>query len=115
MNAYVSQADAALIDQAWVDLRTITGTLVDRNRLAALMMRHFKSMFQLFAAKGFAPFHAPWQARHLYQDKRVRLIQGEREFHGTVEGVDENGGLIIRHAKGKQVFHSGEISMRPAT
>ena len=115
VNAYISPADATHIDQAWVDLRTITSTLVDRNRLAALLMRHLKSMFLLFVAKGFAPFHGPWQARHLYQDKRVRLIQGEREFDGTVEGVDENGGLIIRHAKGKQVFHSGEISMRSAT
>jgi len=115
INAYINPADAAHIDQAWVDLHSITGALVDRNRLSALLMRHFKNMFELFAAKGFAPFLGPWQARHLYQDKRVRLIQGEREFHGTVEGIDENGGLLIRHAKGKQVFHSGEISMRSAT
>ena len=114
VNAYIHPADAAHIDQAWVDLHGITGARADRNRLTALLMRHIKNMFELFAAKGFAPFRAPWQARHFYQGQRVRLIQGEREFHGSVEGVDDNGGLIIQHAKGKQVFHSGEISMRPA-
>ncbi|MBI3545717.1 MAG: bifunctional biotin--[acetyl-CoA-carboxylase] ligase/biotin operon repressor BirA [Gammaproteobacteria bacterium] len=113
VNVYISPADAKHIDQAWVDLHSITGKLVDRNRLSALLLRHFKNMFEQFAAKGFAPFRAAWQARHLYQDKRVRLIQGEREFQGTVAGIDDNGGLIVHHAKGTQVFHSGEISMRP--
>jgi BirA family biotin operon repressor/biotin-[acetyl-CoA-carboxylase] ligase len=70
-------------------------------------------MFQVFTEKGFAPFREQWAARHLYHGRRVRLIQGDREFLGTVEGIDENGGLIVQLGKGRQVFHSGEISMRP--
>ncbi len=113
VNGYISRNDARHIDQPWVDLQNIIGEPVDRNRLAALVIRHLRRMFQLFAQKGFAPFREPWQSRHFYHDRRVRLIQGERQVLGTVEGVDETGGLIIRHAKGKQVYHSGEISMRP--
>jgi biotin-(acetyl-CoA carboxylase) ligase len=41
----------------------------------------------------------------------VRLIQGEREFTGTAEGIDETGGLIVRQARNRQVFHSGEVSL----
>ncbi|MHB8743669.1 MAG: biotin--[acetyl-CoA-carboxylase] ligase, partial [Sulfuricaulis sp.] len=113
VNGYISGDDAKRIEQPWVDLHNITGDTVDRNRLAALVIRQLQHMFQVFAEKGFAPFRAPWQARHFYHDRPVRLIQGERQILGTVEGVDENGGLIIRHAKGRQVYHSGEISMRP--
>ncbi|MHB8624319.1 MAG: bifunctional biotin--[acetyl-CoA-carboxylase] ligase/biotin operon repressor BirA [Sulfuricaulis sp.] len=113
VNGYIGGDDAKRIEQPWVDLRNITGDTVDRNRLAALVIRQLQLMFQVFAEKGFAPFRAQWQARHFYHDRPVRLIQGERLFLGTVEGVDENGGLIIRHAKSRQVFHSGEISMRP--
>ncbi|MBI3779052.1 MAG: biotin--[acetyl-CoA-carboxylase] ligase, partial [Gammaproteobacteria bacterium] len=76
------------------------------------VLRHLRSMFQEFAVKGFTPFRETWSSRHLYHDRRVRLIQGEREFVGTVEDIDEHGGLIVRLAKGRRVFHSGEISMR---
>ena len=112
INGHISREDAARIDQPWADLQDITGETTDRNRLAALVMRRLLDMFQLFADKGFAPFRDEWQKRHLFHGRRVRLIQGDREFSGTAEDIDEHGGLIVRLAKGRQVFHSGEISMR---
>lgn len=115
VNGYIGRVDAERIDQPWVDLQNITGETADRNRLAALMIRHLGRMFHVFTEKGFAAFREEWQTRHLYHGRRVRLIQGERELSGTVEGIDDNGGLIVRHAKGKQVFHSGEISVRPSS
>ncbi|MHB8536133.1 MAG: bifunctional biotin--[acetyl-CoA-carboxylase] ligase/biotin operon repressor BirA [Sulfuricaulis sp.] len=114
INGYIGDSDAAHIDQPWVDLRQILGETPDRNRLAALVIRQLRRMFQTFAEKGFAPFRDEWRQRHFYHGRRVRLILGDREITGTVEDVDENGGLIVRHARGRQVFHSGEISLRPA-
>jgi BirA family biotin operon repressor/biotin-[acetyl-CoA-carboxylase] ligase len=113
INGYISPQDAAHIDQPWIDLQGITGETTDRNRLAALVVCRLLDMFQLFAAKGFAPFREDWQKRHLFHGRRVRLLQGEREFTGTAEGIDETGGLIIRHARNRQIFHSGEVSLRP--
>jgi BirA family biotin operon repressor/biotin-[acetyl-CoA-carboxylase] ligase len=113
VNGYIGREDAERIDQPWVDLRNILGETADRNRLAALLIRHLRRMFQAFSEKGFASFREEWVSRHLYHGRRVRLIQGDREFLGTVEGIDENGGLIVQLGKGRQVFHSGEISMRP--
>jgi len=113
VNGFINREDAGRIDQPWVDLRNILGQTADRNRLAALLLRRLRSMFQLFAEKGFAPFRAEWVSRHLYHGRHVHLIQADREIPGTVEGIDENGGLIVHLGKGRQVFHSGEISMRP--
>ncbi len=113
VNGHISQHDAAHIDQPWADLQGITGKTTDRNRLAALVIRHLLDMFHLFADKGFAAFREEWQRRHLFHGRRVRLAQGNREFSGTAEGVDEAGGLIIRQAKHRQVFYSGEVSLRP--
>ena len=88
---------------------------VDRNRLAALVLRQWRQQFQIFADKGFAPFRLEWQRRHVHQGQRVRLLQGESEITGTAEGVDENGALLLRGTDGKQrAFHSGEISLRLA-
>ena len=114
INGQISHEHARHIDQPWIDLQSITGEVVDRNRLAALVMRHLLSMFQMFATEGFSPFRKEWQKRHLFHGRHVRLIQGNREFSGTAEGIDENGGLVIRHARTRQVFHSGEVSLRPA-
>ena len=113
VNGRISREDSERIDQPWVDMQTISGETTDRNRLAALVIAQLTRMFRLFAEKGFAPFRDAWQNQHLYHGRRVRLLQGGREFFGTVEGIDENGGLIVRHRKGLQLFHSGEISMRP--
>lgn len=114
INGYISPQDATHIDQPWIDLQGLIGETTDRNRLAALVVRRLLDMFQLFAGRGFAPFREEWEERHLFHGKRVRLIQGGREFTGTTEGVDETGGLIIRQARNRQVFHSGEVSLRPA-
>ena len=113
INGYIGGEDAERIDQPWVDLHSIVGKTPDRNRLAALVVRHLNRMFQTFAETGFAPFRDEWRKRHLYHGRRVRLIQGEREILGTIEDIDENGGLIVRHGRGRQTFHSGEISLRP--
>ncbi|MEW6332037.1 MAG: bifunctional biotin--[acetyl-CoA-carboxylase] ligase/biotin operon repressor BirA [Pseudomonadota bacterium] len=113
INGYISPPDAAQIDQPWVDLQGITGATTDRNRLAALVVRQLLGMFRQFETKGFAPFRDGWEKRHLFHGRRVRLLQGNREFIGTAEGIDDTGGLVIRHARSRQVFHSGEVSLRP--
>ena len=115
INGFISREDAGHIDQPWIDLQSITGVAVDRNRLAALVMCQLLNMFHLFTAKGFTPFREEWQKRHLFHGRRVRLIQGDREFSGTAEGIDETGGLVIRHARNRQVFHSGEVSLRSSS
>ncbi len=115
LNGYIGSHDAARIDQPWTDLHTITGAPVDRNRLAALVIRELRDMFQQFADKGLAAFRDEWQRRHLYHGRRVRLLAGEREIIGTVEGIDAHGALLLRDARGNtRAYHSGEISLRQA-
>lgn len=112
VNGYIGSHDAAQIDQPWTDLHTITGKSVDRNRLAALILRELRHMFEVFADKGLAAFRDAWQRRHRYHGQRVRLLAGSREVAGTVEGIDDHGALLLRDARGVQAFHSGEISLR---
>jgi BirA family transcriptional regulator, biotin operon repressor / biotin---[acetyl-CoA-carboxylase] ligase len=113
VNGYLSRNDASRVDQPWADITRITGRPVDRNRLAALLIGHLYRMFEVFSSAGLAAFRAAWQERHLHHGKAVRLIVGDQEFHGTVEGIDEIGALLVRDARGnRRVFHSGEVSLR---
>jgi len=115
LNGYLGARDVARIDQPWTDLRTVTGALVDRNRLAAYVIRALRDMFEQFADKGLAAFRDEWQRRHLYHGRRVRLLAGEREIVGTVAGIDAHGALLLRDARGRTgAYASGEISLRAA-
>jgi BirA family biotin operon repressor/biotin-[acetyl-CoA-carboxylase] ligase len=113
INGYLAPREAAVIDQPWVDLRTITGRTVDRNRLAALVIGELRAAVARFEREGFAPFRDPWQQRHLHQGRKVRLLQDERVFEGVALGVDEHGALMLREGAGRtRAFHSGDVSLR---
>lgn len=115
VNGYIAPADAARIDQPWVDLYRITGAIPDRNRLVARLVLRLHEMFETFAARGLEAFRVPWERRHLYTGRTVRLVQGGRGLHGVVEGIDELGALRVRDSAGRvRRFLSGEISLRPA-
>lgn len=115
VNVRMAERDAAAIDQPWVDLHTITKTAVDRNRLAALTIAHVLRACEAYAANGFAGFRAEWERRHVYHQRPVSLVAGADAWRGIVEGVDESGALWLRAVDGRRrLFHSGEISLRPA-
>lgn len=114
INCRIAPADAARIDQPWVDLATITAHTVDRNRLAALLITELHAMFTAFAAGGLAPFCEDWERRHLYAWRAVRLARDGACFEGTVEGIDESGALRVRGREGEmRKFYSGDMSLRP--
>jgi len=114
INCRLAPADAKRIDQPWVDLLTITGQVTDRNRLAAYVIYALQDMFQTFDRAGLAAFRADWERWHLFRGKAVRLWQGDAAVDGTVEGIDDNGALKLRDARGRsRLFHSGEVSLQP--
>lgn len=113
INCRIAASDARRIDQPWVDLHTVMNAVPDRNRLAAFVIEALQQMFMRFAAAGLEAFRDEWERRHLHTGRPVRLQQGETFVEGTVEGIDENGALRVRDARGKtQIFHSGEVSLR---
>jgi BirA family biotin operon repressor/biotin-[acetyl-CoA-carboxylase] ligase len=116
INCRIAAAEARHIDQPWVDVQTITGETVDRNRLAALTLRELHSMFGRFARSGLTAFRAEWERHHLYTGQRVCVHQGDAEFDGMVQGIDDSGALRLRDAHGTtKTFFSGEVSLRMST
>jgi BirA family biotin operon repressor/biotin-[acetyl-CoA-carboxylase] ligase len=75
-------------------------------RLAAPLVR----TVQAFAALGFAPFAARFNARDVLRDREVVLSDG---LPGTAHGVDQTGGLLVHTAAGMKQVTSSEVSVRP--
>ncbi|MDF1483914.1 biotin--[acetyl-CoA-carboxylase] ligase [Ramlibacter sp. H39-3-26] len=64
-----------------------------------------------FAATGFGPFQARFDALDILRDRAVRLSDGTT---GTAHGVGEDGALLVHTAAGMQAVTSAEVSVRPA-
>lgn len=113
INVRIAERDAERIDQPWVDLAAILGGTVDRNRLAAQLIRHFTRMFREFERHGLEPFREEWSASHHFEGRRVHIAGAHAACDGVVEGIDATGALLVRDDHGElRAFNSGEVSLR---
>jgi len=105
----------AAVDQPVADLEAATGAPVDRSVLLGKLMQELVVVLDLFAAQGFAPLRAEWQSLHLHQGQQVRLeLPDGQAKTGRVQGVADDGALLLANGDVITRFHSGEVSLRAA-
>jgi BirA family transcriptional regulator, biotin operon repressor / biotin---[acetyl-CoA-carboxylase] ligase len=63
-----------------------------------------------FERDGFAPFAPRFAARDALRGREVQLSDG---MHGTAQGVDERGALLVQTRQRMQHVNSSEVSVRP--
>lgn len=116
INVRLSEATRARIGQVATDLETACGVAPDRNRLLAGVLDELDRVLEAFGRAGFASLRDEWQRRHAQQGRRVTLTlpDGTRRS-GRARGVAEDGSLLLETRSGTQRFHSGEVSLRPAS
>lgn len=106
--------DAARIDQPVADLRSLGATL-SRDHVLALMLDELALALRTFAADGFAPFVAYWNARHAFAGQRVVMsVAGTALIEGIALGVLPDGALLLETPNGPRSVTSGELSLRAA-
>ena len=90
-------------------------TLPERNVLLASILRALHDVLQEFATHGFAALRTEWESYHALHNQSVRLsLPDGSSITGIARGVTELGALILETTQGRQIFHAGEISLRPA-
>jgi BirA family biotin operon repressor/biotin-[acetyl-CoA-carboxylase] ligase len=113
LNVAMDETVAAEIDQPWSDLASRLPLPIDRNRLAAALLEEIVAAFESFARSGLTSFREEWEHLHVHRGREVRLILPTHELTGTALGIDANGGLRLRDARGIESTHySGEVSLR---
>lgn len=116
LNLALPGAVAGRIDRAAAALADMAGGAPGRNHLLALLLLELREMLEGFAARGFAPLRAQWEACHALQDSRVRLMLPDgSHVSGIARGVTDDGALRLEvpgSGGGEQIFHAGEISLR---
>jgi BirA family biotin operon repressor/biotin-[acetyl-CoA-carboxylase] ligase len=116
LNVRLSRGTRARIGRAATDLETASGRRLERNRLLAQVLIELDRVLTAFEREGFGPLRSEWQRRHAHQGRRVaiELPDGARAS-GIARGVAEDGAFVLDTRTGPKRYHSGEMSLRPAS
>jgi len=112
LNVRIGSVDADNIDQSWIDLAGMSSSPIDRNQLAATLIRELVNTLSGFDETGLDPYLPEWETLHVYANQPVRLLQADREIHGTICGIDPSGALKLDTGVEILTVHSGEVSLR---
>lgn len=109
-------ADTRLqIDQPVADL-TDTSVTASRSVLLGTLLRHLGDVLAQFEQEGFTRLRDEWQSLHAFHQQPVRLTLPDGSFkHGVVNGIAEDGALLVEINGTLHRFSSAEISLRSNT
>ncbi|MBB3827590.1 bifunctional biotin--[acetyl-CoA-carboxylase] ligase/biotin operon repressor BirA [Xanthomonas arboricola] len=114
LNVHMPPAAATTIDQPWVDLQTLAGRAVSRDTVAAAVLSGLLPALDLFEAQGLAPFLSRYAALDVLRGRTVQVEEAGTLHHGVARGLAADGALRVQLGDAERLFHSGEVSVRPA-
>lgn len=112
VNVLITNKERKQIEQPVADLRQ-HGVTASRTDLVIMVIRKVQEYLGLFEREGFRPFVTAFNDLHLYHGETCALVQGKHSVVGEVQGIGEQGELLLRTPEGVQSFHGGEVSLRP--
>jgi BirA family biotin operon repressor/biotin-[acetyl-CoA-carboxylase] ligase len=96
-----------------VSLEEAAGMMIPRMRLAASILNRMEELLDAMRAQGFTPVAAEYRKRMLPAGTKVVLSDGSNGRRGRVEGLDDEGALLVRLDSGEtERLISGEITLR---
>lgn len=101
------------IHKPWIDLQTLTGTLIDRNALAGQLLNNLIRTLLIYASHGFSAFAKYWKQFDLTLNQPVSLVTPKYTFSGIGRGINAEGHFLLEVAPGGiHAFPSAEVSLR---
>ncbi|OGV75591.1 MAG: biotin--[acetyl-CoA-carboxylase] ligase [Methylotenera sp. RIFCSPLOWO2_02_FULL_45_14] len=101
------------IDQPVTDLAQASAQAIDPNVLLGTLLKQLAAVLRDFEQNGFSNLRDEWIKHHAYHLQQVRILMPDgREMVGIVQGIAEDGTLLVETSNGLQRFVSGEISLR---
>jgi BirA family biotin operon repressor/biotin-[acetyl-CoA-carboxylase] ligase len=106
----------ALVGRA-ISLAEHTGASLDLNRFAAALLGRVLLAYDRFLDGTYtASFADLWHRYDVLRGQPVTVLQGTQRVAGVAVGIDDEGALILRTAKGRtERFRAGEVTLEKAT
>ncbi len=112
VNVRMPDAQAAGIDQPWVDIARL-GPPPSRNALVAALLAHLLPALALFDRQGLAPFLSRHAALDALRGQQVVVHAASGPFSALALGIAEDGALRVREESGNErCVHAGDVSVR---
>lgn len=104
------------IAQKATSLAIQSGVKIDRMALLCQILLSIEEHLALYQSQGFAPIRQKWLASACFLGEKVVIRQQERIIdEGTVQGIDEDGALLLERPDGQTVrILAGDVSLRQA-
>lgn len=101
------------IEQPVTDLASISAQSIDPNALLSALLGQLADVLKEFEQNGLVNLSSEWTNHHAYHLQQVRMLMPDgREICGVVQGISEDGTLLVETEAGLKRFISGEISLR---
>jgi BirA family biotin operon repressor/biotin-[acetyl-CoA-carboxylase] ligase len=96
-----------------ISLAELTGKPLDFNRLTAALIGRVLLAYERFEDGEYRKtFSDLWNRYDVLRGRSVTVLEGGRRHGGIMEGVDDEGALLLRDAQGRrQRFHAGEVTL----
>ena len=107
------RVEESVVNQGWITLQE-AGINLDRNTLAATLIRELRAALELFEQEGLTPYLARWEKLDNFINRPVKLIIGDKEIFGISRGIDNQGALLLEQDGIIKPWMGGEISLRSA-
>ena len=113
INLAMRRVESDVVNQGWISLQE-AGVSIDRNTLAARLIKELRAGLQLFEQDGLAPYLTRWEKLDNFLNRPVKLIIGDKEIFGISRGIDTQGALLLEQDGVIKPWMGGEISLRSA-
>lgn len=113
INLMMRRVESDVVNQGWISLQE-AGISIDRNQLAACLIKELRAGFKLFENEGLAPYLGRWEKLDNFINRPVKLIIGDKEIFGISRGIDAQGALLLEQEGVIKPWIGGEISLRGA-
>lgn len=95
------------------DLRAEGAHVLDRNLLAAALIKELRVALARFSREGFVSSFKAWPEADALAGRGVAVEQGGVLLEGRATGIDTQGALQLRVADRIEQIHGGEVTVRP--
>ena len=77
------------------------GRPVRRLDIARALLEALDALYDSYLQNGYGPVREEWLARSAFIGRRIRVTFHDKDLHGTAEGIDEEGALLVRAPDGR--------------
>jgi BirA family biotin operon repressor/biotin-[acetyl-CoA-carboxylase] ligase len=111
INLQMPETASQQIDQPWTDISSHSNEL-DKDKLVAHLTYALDERLAQYQVSGLTEMVSQWNTLNAFAGEVVCLSTGQRQWRGICEGIDAQGGIVLRQDGEVKSYYGGEISLR---